>query len=231
MVDVASAVFRDRFGCWGFLDLWSRRRYDEADLALLGELAPALTTALRHSQARTFRVVPTSRAPTTGPAVLLLGEDLTVVGQTTASPDWLQLLLPRPDEPDPIPACAYNLAAQLVALEHGVDDHEPLGRVHLRDGLWVTLRASRMEPGGLVAVTIEPTSPGDRLDLFARAAGLSPRERELLEHLAQGSDTREAAGLMFLSPHTVQDHLKSIFAKTGTHTRLTLLSHALGVRV
>jgi DNA-binding CsgD family transcriptional regulator len=33
---------------------------------------------------------------------------------------------------------------------------------------------------------------------------------------------------MFLSGHTVQDHLKSIFAKTGTRTRRTLLSRALG---
>jgi len=35
---------------------------------------------------------------------------------------------------------------------------------------------------------------------------------------------------MFLSRHTVQDHLKSVFAKTGTHNRRVLLSHALGVR-
>jgi DNA-binding CsgD family transcriptional regulator len=34
---------------------------------------------------------------------------------------------------------------------------------------------------------------------------------------------------MFLSEHTVQDHLKSIFAKTSTHTRKTLLSRVLGM--
>ena len=33
---------------------------------------------------------------------------------------------------------------------------------------------------------------------------------------------------MFLSEHTVQDHLKSIFAKTGTHNRRALLSLVLG---
>jgi len=33
---------------------------------------------------------------------------------------------------------------------------------------------------------------------------------------------------MFLSEHTVQDHLKSIFAKTSTHNRRTLLSRAVG---
>ena len=33
---------------------------------------------------------------------------------------------------------------------------------------------------------------------------------------------------MFLSQHTVQDHLKSIFAKTSVHNRRTLLARVLG---
>ena len=64
VVDVASVVFRDDFGCWGFLDLWSRGAYAATDLALLRELAPTLTAALRVRQARTFTVV--ARPPTRG---------------------------------------------------------------------------------------------------------------------------------------------------------------------
>lgn len=44
-----------------------------------------------------------------------------------------------------------------------------------------------------------------------------------------GADTRELARRMFVSEHTVQDHLKSIFAKTSAHNRRTLLSRALGI--
>jgi DNA-binding CsgD family transcriptional regulator len=33
---------------------------------------------------------------------------------------------------------------------------------------------------------------------------------------------------MFLSEHTVQDHLKSMFSKTATRNRRSLLSRALG---
>lgn len=231
VLDVASVVFRDRFGCWGFLDLWSKRAYAAEDVELLRDVAPGVTEALRLRQARTFTVVAAApRQSVAGPVVLLLRDDLSVVGQTGASQEWLGILLPQPGGVSPIPACAFNVAAQLLARQNGVDGHEPMARIHLADGFWVTLRASRVEPSDLIAVTIEATSPGNRLDVFGRANGLSDRERELLTLLAQGADTVEAASRMSLSPHTVQDHLKSVFTKTGTHNRRVLLSHALGVR-
>ena len=34
---------------------------------------------------------------------------------------------------------------------------------------------------------------------------------------------------MGLSPHTIQDYLKSIFAKTAARSRRSLMAHALGV--
>jgi DNA-binding CsgD family transcriptional regulator len=40
-------------------------------------------------------------------------------------------------------------------------------------------------------------------------------------------DTREAANQMHLSVHTVQDHLKSIFDKTGSRSRRDLFARAL----
>jgi len=54
------------------------------------------------------------------------------------------------------------------------------------------------------------------------------REEFGLDHVVAGASTRDVAGLMFVSEHTVQDHLKSIFAKTGTHTRRALLARLLG---
>ncbi len=139
------------------------------------------------------------------------------------------MLLPS-SKLQPIPACAYNVAAQLLAVERGVDDDEPMGRLPLADGVWVTLRASRVEPGQLLAVTIEPTAPQNRLEVYGRAHALTEREAQLLGQLARGTDTLEASRSMHLSTHTVQDHLKSIFAKTGTHSRRALLAFALGAK-
>ena len=165
--------------------------------------------------------------------MLLLSGELAVLGQTPETEEYLRALVPPNQDRSPIPAGAYNVAAQLLAVEAGVDANRPSARVHLSGGRWLTLRATRIEgtgmsPHGDIAVTIEDTSPAERAGLFARAHGLSIRERELLGHLVRGADTRELARLMFLSQHTVQDHLKAIFAKTSVHSRRTLLSRALG---
>lgn len=230
VADVISVVFRDGNGCWGFLDLWCGRTAPVAALELLTKLAPRLTLALRRRQAATFTDVPDPEEWPAGAAVLLLDDELRITGQTATSNTWLARLLPPADRPDPVPAAALNVAAQLIAGEAGVDHHAATGRVHLAGGLWVTLKASRLAPSNLIAVTLEPSTAADRLDLFARSCGLSQRERQLLTLLAGGAATNEVAHQMFLSEHTVQDHLKSIFTKTATHNRRTLLSHALGVK-
>ncbi|MDP9441561.1 MAG: LuxR C-terminal-related transcriptional regulator [Actinomycetota bacterium] len=60
-------------------------------------------------------------------------------------------------------------------------------------------------------------------------ASLVFRDAELLRHLVTGSHTRRIAPRMFLSEDTVQDHLKSSFAKSGTRNRRTLLGRAAGL--
>jgi DNA-binding CsgD family transcriptional regulator len=54
------------------------------------------------------------------------------------------------------------------------------------------------------------------------------REQQLLAQVVTGVDTREIAHRMLLSEHTVQDHLKSVFAKTAAHSRRSLLARVLG---
>ena len=234
--DIASSVHRDHFGCWGFLGLWRigpAGRFSAAEASFLHAITQPVTTALRHAQAGTFgRGVSRELVPP-GPVVLLLSRDLEVRAQTPQTQQYLQMLVPpAPDQP-PIPASAYNVAAQLLASEAGADPNPPFARVHLSHGLWLTLRASRIGNASApqerdIAVSIEETTPTERLALFARAFGLSTREGELLRQLASGRDTRDLARQMYVSEHTVQAHLKSIFAKTSVRSRSTLLSRALG---
>ncbi|MGB3053366.1 MAG: helix-turn-helix transcriptional regulator [Acidimicrobiales bacterium] len=65
-------------------------------------------------------------------------------------------------------------------------------------------------------------------DSHRRAHGLSSRETEVVYRLVDGPDTRAIAEAMFVSEHTVQDHLKSIFDKTGARNRRTLLARVNG---
>jgi DNA-binding NarL/FixJ family response regulator len=236
VTDIASSVYRDRFGCWGFLDLWRAQAppFPPADIEFLDGIAGPVTTALRHSQAMAFAPATGAGRPPAGPVVLLLSAALDVRAQTPQTQRYLRVLVPRDDQDQaPVPASAYNVAAQLIATEAGVDDGPPLARVHLEGGRWLTLRAARMggaQPAGErdIAVTIEPAAPADRASVFARACGLTPRETELLRQLVTGAATRDVARHMFVSEHTVQDHLKSIFTKTATRNRRTLLARALG---
>jgi DNA-binding CsgD family transcriptional regulator len=259
VTDVASIVFRDQFGCWGFLDLWrlggSPPQFTEPEKAFLASLAPDLTAALRGCQAATFTGPPPSLA-LSGPLVLLLSGQLELLDQTPRTDAHLRLLLPTSPGVAPVPAAAYNVAAQLLAVEDNVDNGPPEARAQLAGAEWITLRAARLgvgaarpgegaarpgvgaaRPGegaaghsdaGTIAVTIEPITARARLELYGRAAGLTPRERELLHQLARGTSTRQLARDMRLSPHTVQDHLKSVFSKTDTSSRSSLLARALG---
>jgi hypothetical protein len=93
------------------------------------------------------------------------------------------------------------------------------GRSHGRRRPGRRRRHRRHLRGDLTGGAVEPVRAGLRAQ---RPGG------ELLGHLVVGSDTRRIAQEMFVSEHTVQDHLKSIFAKTGTRNRRTLLTRAVG---
>ncbi|MEO6791078.1 MAG: helix-turn-helix transcriptional regulator [Ornithinibacter sp.] len=233
ILDVVSVVFRDRFGWWGFLDLWRcETRFADDEVAALSAARSALTTRLRSVQAAGFTAAEVSQEHR-GPGALILTPGLAIRAQTAQTQDWLAALVPPQRGRSPVPASAYNVAAQLLATEAGVDAHPAQARVHLGGGTWLTLRADRLggpEPVGDrdIVVTMEASSPAERRDVFWRCHGLTSREAEVLGYLAEGSDTRTVARLMSISELTVQDHLKAMFTKTLTSSRRELLAMSGG---
>lgn len=61
---------------------------------------------------------------------------------------------------------------------------------------------------------------GADADDAAALARLTRREREVLELLADGVDTKEIADRLTLSLTTVRNHVQNILAKLGVHSRL-----------
>lgn len=57
-------------------------------------------------------------------------------------------------------------------------------------------------------------------------AGLTTREMAVLRHLAQGKTNREIAKLLFISEHTVVNHLSHIFGKIGADNRTAAAAFA-----
>jgi DNA-binding NarL/FixJ family response regulator len=55
---------------------------------------------------------------------------------------------------------------------------------------------------------------------------LTPREREVLSHLAEGISRREVAERMHLSANTVRSHLQNLMAKLEVHTTLEAVALA-----
>jgi len=56
---------------------------------------------------------------------------------------------------------------------------------------------------------------------------LTPTEFQVLRLIGQGKSNDEIAGILFISKNTVRSHIKSIYAKLDTHSRLQLALYAI----
>src|SRR6185312_4790071 len=99
-------------------------------------------------------------------------------------------------------------------------------RIRTPAGRWLVVRGSLLGdgPGSRVAVLLEAARPPELAPLIADAYGFTERERLVTELVARGLPTSEIAGRLHLSAYTVQDHLKSIFEKSGTGSRGDLVA-------
>jgi DNA-binding CsgD family transcriptional regulator len=77
------------------------------------------------------------------------------------------------------------------------------------------------------AVIIEEPSPAELAPVLMMAYGLTKQEQALTGLVCRGLSTNEIADRLHITPHTIQDHLKSIFEKTGVSSRRELVAAIL----
>ncbi|MGW6743328.1 helix-turn-helix domain-containing protein [Streptomyces sp. NPDC055025] len=248
--DELRVLLRDRHGAWGALVLGrgdDAPAFGPADLALAGALAQPLGNALR--RLHLARRAQDEQSPT-APGMVLLDEEYGVLHMTPTIPMWFESMSPpdmSPDmfppdmsPPDPtlarhahslsgppagnvLPPAVYAVAAAVRAPGAG---SSLSSWVHSRTRGQVRLHAWRMDDlaGARVAVVAEPAGPGEHVGLIVAAYGLTARERHITQLVLRGHSTAEIARQAGLSPHTVQDHLKSVFDKTGVRSRRDLVA-------
>lgn len=112
-----------------------------------------------------------------------------------------------------------------VVEEGGNAAEVAVARVLTRSGAWVVLHGVPLTAGiRRVAVIVEPAHPARISPLLMAAYGLTEQEQRLTRLVLQGYSTIEIAEQLVISPHTVQQHLKSVFDKTAVRSRRDLVS-------
>ncbi|MFB7345982.1 LuxR C-terminal-related transcriptional regulator [Streptomyces hydrogenans] len=183
------------------------------------------------------------------PALVLLDDAYAPVQLSPTAGLWLGELL-APGEPPPsgrgaigrgaigrgapagrteggLPPALYGVAAAVRAGAPGPGSSGSLASwAHTRSRGRVRLHAWRMDGPGpaRVAVAVEPAGPGEHIALVMAAHGLTAREAEITGLVLRGHSTAEIGRLTRLSPYTVQEHLTSVFDKTGVRGRRELVA-------
>jgi NarL family two-component system response regulator LiaR len=89
-------------------------------------------------------------------------------------------------------------------------------------GVWLGLRLTRSaapSPGIVTVAPIAATTPFVRNATQVASLGVTPRELEILELIAQGLSNREIAEKLFVSENTVKTHSSRVFDKLGAKRR------------
>jgi DNA-binding CsgD family transcriptional regulator len=205
--------------------------FGHGEVSLLGRVAPhvgaGLKVAVLRSRAKGGRPGPGV------PGVLTLDHMGRVLSYTADAERLLsevEELRPgwdRKGGPVPVRMAAGALKRALSSASEADQDLVPRVRVRGRSGRWLTLHASLTEsttgrPGETVVV-ISPSGLEEVARLNVASYGITPRQEEIVKLVMRGRSTREISGELFISEHTVNNHLRSIFEKTGVSSRRELV--------
>jgi DNA-binding CsgD family transcriptional regulator len=221
--DVAAVACRDALGCWGWIEAYRDNAdgpFDQGDLDLLATVGRSLGTALRR------RAIRPGDGPASepGPGMMVLDAALRLVSSTAGARTWIDALPSAKLHAafGMLPSVVYPAATLARSAGSAGNAHALLQTV---DGRWLTIEAARLEggPEGEIGVTLRLATPSETFGLLCRAYALTRRERDVVQLVLLGLDTGAVAERLFISQHTVQDHLKSVFEKIGIHSRRELL--------
>ena len=231
--DEARAAFKTGSSTWGVVDLYreqGRTPFSTAELSFLAAVGPAIATALRAFATATMTVPPVSTASLDAPGTALFdGSARRLLSLDVQAERWFAELAGDDWQTIPLPMTAvYAVVARAVAVAEGRERSPAVVRLRAGSGRWLSVHASALRNplGGPapVAVTIEPAKSSQIAPIIVEAYCLTAREQQITQAVARGLSNQEIAAELFLSAHTVRDHLKAVFAKVGVGSRGELVA-------
>ena len=212
---------------WGALGLYreaGQPMFDDEDLAFVGALSAHLAEGARRAL-----LVGEATDPERpdAPGLVVVTEQWEIESATPGIERWLAELPDGNWATGRLPSSVLAVAGRAMRTAENPDEpgEVAVSRVLSRLGTWVVLHgATLVSPGSRrVAVIVEPAHPARIAPLLMSAYGLSEREQAVTGLVLQGNSTTEIAQRLFVSEHTVQAHLTSVFAKTGVRSRRDLV--------
>ena len=158
--------------------------------------------------------------------MIVLDRDGTMRSLTEQASFWLEQFPPDRQTGLELPAAVHAVARRALGAEGRPPAGPPSATVRLASGQWLTVQAASLrgdDPGpDTVAVTLAPASATELEPLRLALHDLTPREREVAKLLVRGAANDEIARALWISRHTVKDHVKAVYAKLHVTSRAEL---------
>jgi DNA-binding CsgD family transcriptional regulator len=212
---------------WGALGLYretGQPLFGAEELEFVRTVAPSLAEGARRALLVAEAMDPEGPV---APGLIVLSDRWEVESTTPGVERWLCELPDGDWDRGRLPSSVLSVAGRALRTAERPDEPGEIavGRVLARSGNWVVLHGVCLVGDGTrrIAVIVEPAHPARISPLLMAAYGLTEREQEVTRLVLQGNSTVEIAQQLVVSGHTVQQHLKSVFDKTGVRSRRDLV--------
>ncbi|SEQ79280.1 helix-turn-helix transcriptional regulator [Microlunatus flavus] len=219
-VDEIRLVCRSGGTTWAALGLYRRQGepfFTAAEGAVVGAVHEVVAAATRNAL---FTDADAGAQGSRIPVVLVVDDTDRVTGMSAAAEELVDDL--GGWDRGSLPAGVLAVAASARAR-----DSLTTARVRARSGSWVVVQGLPLAGTAgqrSVVLTVERASAAVVGALTIAARGLTQREQDVVGLVLKGASTKAIAAALHLSPHTVQDHLKAVFAKLGVSSRRDLVA-------